>query len=77
MSEWLEPTPEINEVQIDNVEGSEFSYTVGKNDVTKIEAFEKSGLHSNIPYVRVYRFDKPAAEFCQHQIVGVYFKVQP
>lgn len=48
-------------------------YRVGHNDVTRIEACTKSGLHTNIPYVRVWKGDVCEAEFCQHNIVGVYF----
>ena len=53
-------------------EGSTY-YRVGHNDVTRIEACTKSGLHANIPYVRVWKGDVCEAEFCQHNIVGVYF----
>lgn len=49
------------------------SYWVGNRGVTRIEAFTKPGMHSDIPYVRVWKGDKPEAEFCQHNIVGVYF----
>jgi hypothetical protein len=53
-------------------EGSTF-YRVGKDGVTRIEARQKSGLHANLPYVRVWKGDVCEAEFCQHNIVGVYF----
>lgn len=52
----------------------EFGFTVGADGITSIEACTKSGMHANIPYVRVWRGDVAVAEFCQHQIVGVYFK---
>ena len=48
-------------------------YRIGRNGVTRIEACTKSGLHANIPYVRVWAGDVCLAEFCQHNIVGVYF----
>lgn len=48
-------------------------YRVGIDGVTKIEAFEKAGMHANIPYVRVWKGDEPYAEFCQHHIEGVWF----
>lgn len=48
-------------------------YTVGRNGVTRIEACIKPGMYSNIPYVRVWKGDVCEAEFCQHNIVGVYF----
>lgn len=53
-------------------EGSTF-YRVGKDGVTRIEACTKSGLHADIPYVRVWKGDVCEAEFCQHNIVGTYF----
>lgn len=49
-------------------------HTVGEDGVTWIEACTKPGMHSYIPYVRVWRGDVCVAEFCQHSIVGVYFK---
>lgn len=69
----MENMSEISEIQIDDPQNM---CRVGKNGITCIEAFEKSGLASNIPYARVWKGDEPIAEFCQHQIVGVYFKVQ-
>lgn len=50
------------------------SYRVGYDGVTRIEACTKSGMYANIPYLRVWKGDDCFAEFCQHQIVGVYFK---
>ncbi|MEW9855893.1 hypothetical protein [Novosphingobium sp. M1R2S20] len=49
-------------------------YSVGRSDVTRIEACTKPGLHCNIPYVRVWKGDVCEAEFCQHNIIGVYFE---
>lgn len=72
MEEHLEGV-EIEMIEIDQ---SETRYHVGYNGVTRIEAFTKSGMHANIPYVRVWKGDQPAAEFCQHNIVGVYFKAK-
>jgi len=51
-----------------------FHYTVGNNGVTRIEATVKSGMHSHVPYIRVWKGETCLAEFCQHNIVGVYFK---
>ncbi len=48
------------------------SFTVGRN-CTRIEACTKSGMHADIPYVRVWKGDIAIAEFCQHYIIGVYF----
>jgi hypothetical protein len=49
-------------------------FRVGYDGVTRIEACTKSGMHADIPYVRVWRGDVAVAEFCQHGIVGIYFK---
>ena len=50
------------------------AYRVGYDGVTRIEACTKSGMHAAIPYVRVWKGDVAVGEWCQHQIVGVYFK---
>jgi hypothetical protein len=63
----------IRSILTDNVEGSGAGYTVGEMGVTKIEACQKSGMYSNIPYVRVWAGETCLAEFCQHNIIGVYF----
>jgi hypothetical protein len=52
-------------------------FTVGSNGVTRIEATMKDGMYSNIPYVRVWRGDVAIAEFCQHNIAGLYFREYP
>lgn len=49
-------------------------HRVGFDGVTRIEACTKSGLHADMPYVRVWRGNHAVAEFCQHNIIGVYFK---
>lgn len=51
-------------------------YRVGRESVTRIEACTKSGMHADIPYVRVWAGDQCLAEFCQHNIVGVYFETE-
>ncbi|PXW75940.1 hypothetical protein C7451_106104 [Blastomonas natatoria] len=53
-------------------EGSTF-YRVGRNGVTRIEACAKPGVYCDIPYVRVWKGEVCEAEFCQHNIAGVYF----
>ncbi|OAN52838.1 hypothetical protein A7Q26_06480 [Sphingobium sp. TCM1] len=63
----------IRAIDIDTIPGGEGRYIVGRNGVTRIDACQKSGLHANIPYVRVWAGDTCLAEFCQHNIVGVYF----
>lgn len=61
----------IDSISVD--EASEEYFRVGRNGVTRIEACTKSGMHANIPYVRVWADEICLAEFCQHNIVGVYF----
>lgn len=63
----------IRAIEIDTIPDVQGGYAVGRNGVTRIEACQKSGLHANIPYVRVWKGDVCEAEFCQHNIVGVYF----
>lgn len=63
----------IRGIDVDTIPGVQTSYVVGFNGVTRIEACTKPGLHCNIPYVRVWAGDNCLSEFCQHNIVGVYF----
>ncbi len=63
----------IRAIEIDTIPDVQACYAVGRNGVTHIEACTKSGLHADIPYVRVWKGDVCEAEFCQHNIVGVYF----
>ncbi len=58
----------------DNEENSA-SYQVGLNGVTRIEATQKCGEYADIPYVRVWKGDIAVAEFCQHKLLALYFKV--
>ena len=74
MSDFEHPVKQpIEWIEIDTIPESQGSYRVGRNGVTRIEACTKSGMHADIPYVRVWARDTCLAEFCQHQIVGVYF----
>lgn len=67
----------IREIDVNlSDEGSTF-YRVGLGGVTRIEACTKSGMHSEIPYVRVWKGEVCEGEFCQHNIVGVYFAPAP
>lgn len=50
----------------------QIEYEVGYG-CTRIEATTKSGLHADVPYFRVWDGDTAVAEFCQHNIVGVWF----
>lgn len=58
---------------VDNVHTNE-NYTIGSKGVTKIEPFTKSGMYADIPYLRVWKGEFVHSEFCQHQIIGVYFE---
>jgi hypothetical protein len=49
------------------------AFRVGRDGVTRIEACQKSGMHANIPYIRVWKGEVCEAEFCQHSLEGVYF----
>ncbi len=53
------------------------TWIVGSNGVTRIEPCIKSGLYSNLPYIRVWKDDHCEAEFCQHNLLGVYFGPRP
>lgn len=67
----------IRAVLVSELEGGGEHHAIGtriNNEViTHFEAAIKSGMYSNIPYVRAWAGDKCLAEFCQHNIVGVYF----
>lgn len=63
----------IRAIDIDTIPDVQSSYMVGRSGVTSIEATVKSGMYSDIPYVRVWSGEKVEAEFCQHNIVGVYY----
>ena len=65
---------EIRIVQIDTIPGVESQYEVGSYGVTRIEACTKPGMYADIPYIRVWKGENAVAEFCQHNIVGVYFR---
>jgi hypothetical protein len=52
-------------------------YAVGFGGVTRIEATTKSGMHADIPYLRVWKGDVAVAEYCQHNIIGIEFDETP
>lgn len=53
----------------------EIAYQVGKDGVTCIEPFVKSGMHSDIPYLWIWAKDECLAELCQHNVIEVAFVV--
>jgi len=63
-------------IDIDGNTAEFAGYDVGRSGVTRIEACSKAGLHCDIPYIRVWEGDLCRAEFCQHNIVGVYFTTE-
>lgn len=71
MDEWVN-TNILSVTIADHGQFAEF-YKVGVDGVTRIEATIKSGMHANIPYVRVWKGDQIHSEHCQHNIDGVYF----
>lgn len=49
-------------------------YVVGSNGVTKIEEFGLPGMHCDIPHIRVWQGEEKVAEFCRHNIIGIWFE---
>lgn len=64
-------------IEIDTIPEVQGSFLVGRNGVTRIEEATKPGMYCDIPYVRVFKGDDLEAEFCQHNIVGVYYGDAP
>ncbi len=60
-------------IEGDRVRHDEY-YRVGFNGVTRIEKTFKCGSMAAMPYVRIWKGDVAVAEFCQHQIIGVYYE---
>lgn len=65
---------EIAWLQVDSIPEVQTEWFVGRNGVTRIEPCTKQGMYSDIPYLRVWTGDACAAEYCQHNIVGIGFK---
>ncbi len=64
----------ITAIRAPDTGGHESWYVVGEGStVTRIEACQKSGLHANIAYVRIWEGEHCVAEFCQHDLLGTYF----
>ena len=60
-------------VRLPQKEGWISEYEVGKRSVTHMEACEKSGPYTYIPYIRIWSGDTCLAEVCQHGTIAVYF----
>jgi hypothetical protein len=79
MDEWKETEKlKVKAVYVRTLaDGSDISYQVGHGPsqlaCTRIEQFEKSGMHSYIPYLRIWKDDVIVAELCQHNIESVIF----
>lgn len=71
--EWV-GDQEINGIDLAESGGS---ISVGNSGVTRIERTFKSGMHSHIPYVRVWSGDAIHSEHCQHYIAAVWFAPKP
>lgn len=67
----------IKSITIVDFAGGFENFVVGQKGVTRIEACTKSGMHADIAYVRVWVGETAIAEFCQHNILGVYFAPIP
>jgi len=57
----------------DNEFGPGQSWTVGRNEITKIILTDKPGEYCAIPYIQVWKGDFLFAETCQHKIACIYF----
>ncbi len=55
--------------------GSGIGHTFGETPIycKEIRATVKSGMAADIPYIEVWSNFGLHAEFCQHQIIGVYY----
>ena len=42
--------------------------------ITRIEQCEKSGMHSMLPYLRVWSDESVLAEMCQHNVACITYK---
>ncbi len=63
--------PKITSIQIDTVIGT--VYGVDVDGVTEISETTHPGQYIDIPYVRVWKGEYLFAEFCRHNIVGVFY----
>lgn len=73
--EWRD-AGEIDCITFVDVDGEGFM-RVGNSGITRIEKWTKSGSMASLPYVRVWKGDVLVAEFCQHNLTGVFFKETP
>ena len=72
MSEWREGA-EIVGIEIGDLGEGHERVSVGDAGVTRIEGIMKSGMHSGIPYLRVWCGEYLQAEYCQHNVIAVIF----
>ena len=72
MSEWLNQDQPIRAITFHDIDGH-CAISLGQDGITKIEAITKSGMHSDIAYVRAWKDDVISSEFCQHNLTGVFF----
>lgn len=71
----------IQKILISRDPENEESYV--SNYDTDIRFEERNGLHCSLPYLAVYKRHhaeaewQKVAEFCQHNIIGVYYWMEP
>mgnify|MGYP000231547560 FL=1 len=70
--------PPIYKILVYITNDEEESYRVGgPNGVTEITRFELPGPHCMLPYVRVWKGSEAFTDFALHQIVGIYYNLEP
>lgn len=68
----------ISRIVVSIVNDEEETYRVGgPSGVTEITRFEQPGPHCILPYIRVWKGSEVFADFALHQIIGVYYKMEP
>lgn len=66
--------PPIVAIEVYKSDDESGYYCVGYLGVNHIESFTKPGMYSDIPYVRVWKNGQMHSEYCQHNILAVYFE---
>jgi len=67
---YTDSTQPIAELRVTATE----SHMVGRDDVTRIEAVSRPGLHCDIPYVAVWSDTRLVADYCRHHVLGVVYE---
>ena len=70
--------PPISKILVSITNDEEEWYRVGgPSGVTEITRFEQPGPHCMLHYVRVWKGSEVFADFALHQIIGIYYKMEP